>query len=103
MNCSSSANATTLVEALGNGALRETEHHAVDEDVLAAGDFRMKPGAELDERGHTSLNFYRSDVGLPMPAISFSIVLLPDPFRPMSPNVRPASTSKDTSFSASST
>ena len=39
-----------LVEALRDLALREPEHDAVDEDVLAAGDLGMKPGAELDER-----------------------------------------------------
>ena len=36
-----------------------------------------------------------------MPAISFSIVLLPEPLRPMMPNVVPAATSNDTPFSAS--
>ena len=29
---------------------RQAEHHAVDEDVLAAGDLRVKSGAELDQR-----------------------------------------------------
>src|SRR4029079_7645931 len=42
-------------------------------------------------------------VGLPMPAISFRMLLLPEPFRPMIPNVRPAVTVKLTSLSASST
>ncbi len=32
------------------------------------------------------------DVGLVMPATSFSIVLLPDPLRPITPSVRPAGT-----------
>ena len=41
------------------------------------------------------------EVGLPMPAISFSIVLLPEPLRPMMPNVLPAPTSNDTPLSAS--
>ncbi len=35
-----------------------------------------------------------------MPATSFNIVLLPDPFGPMIPYVRPAGTENDTSFSA---
>ena len=39
-----------LVEALLDLALGEAEHDAVDEDVLAAGDLRMKAGAELDQR-----------------------------------------------------
>ena len=37
------------------------------------------------------------DVGLVMPATSFSIVLLPDPLRPITPNVRPAGTVNETS------
>ena len=43
------------------------------------------------------------DVGLPMPAISFSIVLLPEPLRPTMPKVLPGATSNDTPFSASNT
>ena len=39
-----------FVEALTDFALRQAEHDAVDEDVLAAGDLRVKAGAELDER-----------------------------------------------------
>ena len=39
-----------LVEALLDLALRQAEHDAVDEDVLAAGDLGVKAGAELDER-----------------------------------------------------
>ena len=39
-----------LVEPTLDVALRQAEHDAVDEHVLAAGDFRMKAGAELDER-----------------------------------------------------
>src|SRR5205807_4435104 len=39
-----------LVEPLLNLPFGEAEHDAVDEHVLAAGDFRMKAGAELDER-----------------------------------------------------
>ena len=39
-----------LVEPPGDFALGQAEHDAVDEDVLAARDFRMKSGAQLDER-----------------------------------------------------
>ena len=39
-----------LVEALGDLPLRQAEHDAVDEDVLAPGDLRVESGAELDER-----------------------------------------------------
>ena len=49
-----------LVEALGNRALRQSEHHAVDEDVLTAGNLRMKAGAELDERRDTALHLDRT-------------------------------------------
>ena len=39
-------------------------------------------------------------VGLVMPATSLSSVLLPEPFRPMTPSVRPAGSVNDTSFTA---
>jgi hypothetical protein len=40
------------------------------------------------------------DVGFVMPATSFSIVLLPDPFRPITPSVRPRGTVNVTSSTA---
>ena len=45
-----------LVEALLDLALGQPEHDAVDEHVLAAGDFRVKAGAELDERRDAALD-----------------------------------------------
>ena len=48
-----------LVEALLNLPLRQAEHDAVDEDVLAAGDLRVKSGAELDQRGNPPVDPYR--------------------------------------------
>ena len=36
--------------------LRQAEHDAVDEDVLASGDLGMKAGAELDERGDAAVD-----------------------------------------------
>ena len=90
-----------LVEAILDLALREPEHDAVDEDVLAAGDLRMKSGAELDQRGDAAVDLHACPhVGLVMPATSFSAVLLPDPLRPMTPKVDPCGTMNDTSFSA---
>jgi hypothetical protein len=44
--------------------------------------------------------FTLPEVGRPMPAMSFSIVLLPEPLRPMMPNVVPAATSNETPLSA---
>ena len=38
-----------LVEPPGYLALRQPQHHAVDEDVLAPRDLRMEPGAQLDQ------------------------------------------------------
>ena len=90
-----------LVEARGDLALRQAEHHAVDEDVLASGDLRVESGAQLDERRDAAVDRTDPEVGLPMPAIIFSIVLLPDPLRPTMPNVLPGRTSNDTPFSAS--
>ena len=45
-----------LVEAARDLPLREAEHDPVDEDVLAAGDLRVEPGAELDERGDAAVH-----------------------------------------------
>ena len=48
-----------LVEASRHLALRETEHDAVDEDVLAAGNLRVKPGAQLDQRRDPAVDLHR--------------------------------------------
>src|SRR5204862_6469397 len=48
------------VEALVDLAAREAEHDAVDVDVLAAGDLRMKPRAQFDQRGDASVHRHRS-------------------------------------------
>ena len=80
-----------LVEAPRDFLLRQPEHDAVDEDVLAAGDLGMEAGAELDQRGDAAVDRRRVPVvGLVMPATSLSIVLLPEPLRPITPSVRPA-------------
>ena len=50
MKSSSSANATISSKRAAISRFDEPEHHAVDEDVLAAGDLGMKAGAELDQR-----------------------------------------------------
>src|SRR5919109_3047686 len=39
-----------LLKAARDLLLREPQHDAVDEHVLAAGDLGMEPGAQLDER-----------------------------------------------------
>jgi hypothetical protein len=89
-----------LVEALRHPRAWSTEHDPVDENVLAAGDLRMEPGAELDQRGNAAETFTVPLDGLVMPATSFSSVLFPEPFRPMTPSVRPRGTVSDTSLSA---
>src|SRR6185369_7530605 len=48
------------IEARVDLAPRETEHDAVDVDVLPSGDLGMESGAELDERGDPSLHRHRS-------------------------------------------
>ena len=86
-----------LVEAPGDLALRQAEHDAVDEDVLAAGDLGVEPGAQLDERRDAALHACTVPVvGLVMPATTFSAVLLPDPLRPTMPKVQPGLTLNDT-------
>ena len=51
MKSSSSANSTISSKRLRDLFLRQPEHDAVDEDVLAARDLGVKSGAELDQRG----------------------------------------------------
>ena len=46
------------IEARINLAPAETEHDAVDVDVLAAGDLRMEPRTELNERSDSSAHPY---------------------------------------------
>src|SRR5262245_54234940 len=47
-----------VVEAIGDLATTQAEHQSVDVYILATGDFRMKSGAQLDERRHAPLNAY---------------------------------------------
>ena len=49
-----------LVEAACDFALGQPEHDAVDEDILTAGDLRMKPGAELDEGRDAAVDAHAS-------------------------------------------
>ena len=50
MNSRSSAKSTISSKRSWISRLRQAEHDAVDEDVLAAGDLGMEAGAELDQR-----------------------------------------------------
>ena len=53
-----------LVEAVLDLLLRKAQHHAVDEDVLAAGDLGVEAGADLDESGHSTTREGGARVGL---------------------------------------
>ncbi len=53
-----------LVEAARDFLLGQAEHDPVDEDVLAAGDFGVKAGAELDERRDAAVDLDRTRRGL---------------------------------------
>jgi hypothetical protein len=53
-----------LVEALLHLTPAETQHDAVDEDVLAARDLRMEAGAQLDQRRNAALHVHRAGRGL---------------------------------------
>jgi hypothetical protein len=50
MKSSSSANANDLVEALADVRALQPEDRAVEEDVLASGEFGMEARAELEQR-----------------------------------------------------
>src|SRR5262249_5331215 len=49
-----------LVEALLDLALAETQHDAVDEDVLPARDLRVKASTQFDQRRDASIYFDRA-------------------------------------------
>src|SRR5262245_19329768 len=42
---------------------RQSEQHTVDEDVLAPGELRMKPRAQLDEGRHAPVDAHHTTVG----------------------------------------
>ena len=89
-----------LVEAALDLGPRQTLDRAVQEDVLAPGEVHVKAGAELEQRADAPLGAMRPAVGLMIPAISRSSVVLPDPLRPMRPTASPCSTATETSRSA---
>ena len=53
-----------LVETLVDLTTRESEHDAVDDDVLTPGDLGVKAGAQLDEGGHAAVHSQGASGGL---------------------------------------
>ena len=69
---------------------RQAEKHGVQECVLAAGDLRMKTGAELQQADDAAVRDHLArGVGGAMPAMIRSVVLLPLPFGPTMPTLSP--------------
>ena len=89
MKSRSSANSTISSKRCVNLALRQPEHDAVDEDVLAAGDLRVEAGAELDQRRDAAVHRHGAARRLGDAGDQLQRVLLPDPLRPMTPQRRP--------------
>ena len=86
-----------LVELLADLRPRHAEDRAVEIDILAAGQFRVKAGADFQQAGHAAVIVTRPAVGSVMRLRIFSSVLLPAPLRPMMPTTSPCVTSKETS------
>ncbi len=92
-----------LSEALNGGKscidffTREAEQRPIEINVVAAGEFGRKTGAQFQQRREPSMDLDRSEVGVSMPATIWSRVLLPQPFAPMMPNASPRATEKVTS------
>ena len=77
------------------------EDRAVQEDVLAARQLRMEPGADLEQRADAAAQARpRRSVGGVTRERTFSSVLLPAPLGPMIPNVSPRLDLEETSRSA---
>ena len=85
MKSFSSANSTISSKRLLDLPLRQAEHDAVDEDVLAPGDLRVEAGAELDQRRDPAVDRDLPGGRLRDAGDHLSIVLLPEPLRPMMP------------------
>ena len=101
MNSPMPANSTISSNLRGDLGALHAHDRALQEDVLAAGQVRMKAGRHFDQRADAA----RAPgsvprVGLRMRVSSFRIVDLPAPFGPMMPSACPAPTSNDTSLTA---
>jgi hypothetical protein len=75
-----------LVEAPADLLPSHAHDRALQEDVLAAGEIRMKAGGQLDQRPHAALHAGRPAGGLRMRVRTFSAVDFPAPFGPMIPS-----------------
>ena len=89
-----------LVEPAPDLGPREALDRAVQEDVLAAREVRVEPGAELEQGADPTRRLHAPAVGLMIPATRRSRVVLPEPLRPMRPTASPRATSTETSRSA---
>ena len=76
------------------------EHRTVQKDVLPRGQVQVKARAQLDQGAISPLTVTLPVVGYITPAISFSIVLLPLPLRPISATDSPGSILNEMSRSA---
>ena len=90
-----------LVELAPDLGARHAEDRAVEIDVLAAGQFGMEAGADLEQAGDAAPDGDAAPrVGSVMRERIFNSVDLPAPLRPMMPSTSPRLTSKLTSLSA---
>ena len=86
---SSSAKATISSISPPIARARAAVDRAVQIDVLAAAEVRMEAGAELEQRGDPAADLGPPEVGLMIPAIRLSSVVLPEPLRPTGRPPRP--------------
>ena len=89
-NFSTSAKATISSNLRFDLAASHAEDRAVEIDVLAAGQLRVKAGADFEQAADAAAQLDRDpSVGSVMRDRIFSSVLLPAPLRPMMPTTSP--------------
>ena len=86
-----------FVELAADLGAAHAEDGAVEEDVFAAGQLRMKAGADFEQAADAAVEVRAAPVGSVMRERILSSVLLPAPLRPMMPTTSPSCTSNETS------
>ena len=89
-----------LVHRLADRRPRQAVDRAVQIDVLTAGEIRVEPGPELEQRRNAAAGLDPPAVGLMIPETMRNRVDLPEPFRPTRPTASPGSIVSETSCSA---
>ena len=92
--------ALDFVEFADDFRFAHAEDRAADETVFAAGQFRVKAGADFEQAGDASVEFGESDSGPRDARQQFEQRRLARPFLPIGPTTSPCLTSKEMSRTA---